>query len=80
MTEILTVSGKRYDNMSSAFNNYPETWFQQDGATAHWDKVYINKPRTTEQIKENIRAEIRMLTQHCAAENGGHLSVIVFHK
>ncbi|KOC59803.1 hypothetical protein WH47_10771 [Habropoda laboriosa] len=58
------------------------------------DKVYVNKPRTIEQLKENIRAEIRELmpdtltkvmanvlkrAQLCDTENGGHLCNIVFH-
>ncbi|KOC62997.1 hypothetical protein WH47_02446, partial [Habropoda laboriosa] len=58
------------------------------------DKVYLNKPRTIEQLKENIRAEIRELmpdtltkvmanvlkrAQLYDTKNGGHLCNIVFH-
>lgn len=58
------------------------------------EKVYINKPRTLAQLKENIRAEIRALqpdtltrvmenaikrAQLCEAENGAHLRDVIFH-
>jgi len=58
------------------------------------DRVYVNKPKTLQQLKENIRAEIRALgpdiltrvmenvlerAKLCEAENGGHLRDVIFH-
>lgn len=58
------------------------------------EKVYINKPQTIPQLKENIRIEIRVITpeilrkvmEHVLerarlgeAENGRHLRDVVFH-
>ena len=58
------------------------------------ERVYVNKPQTIQQLKDNIRAEIRALQPEtltavmensvekahlCEAENGGHLHDIVFH-
>ena len=57
-------------------------------------KVYINKPRTIEQLKSNIRDEINNITPEvlrkvmenvlerariCEAENGHHLRDIIFN-
>ncbi|XP_023311192.1 uncharacterized protein LOC111692289 [Anoplophora glabripennis] len=57
-------------------------------------KVYINKPRTIQQLKNNIRDEINNITPEvlrkvmenvlerariCEAENGHHLRDIIFH-
>ena len=57
------------------------------------DKVYVNKPRTIQELKSNIRQEIlsvppQMLrsvmenslkrAQVCEAENGGYLRDIIF--
>ena len=57
-------------------------------------RVYINKPRTIQQLKENIQAEILALqpetlvvvmknilkrARFCEAANRGHLQDIVFH-
>ncbi len=59
------------------------------------ERVYINKPHTIQQLKDNICAEIRGLQPEllsavmenaverarlCEAENGEHLSCIIFHK
>jgi hypothetical protein len=56
--------------------------------------VYVNKPRTLEQLKENIRAEIRALEPQTltnvmnnaierarlwVAANGAHLKDAIFH-
>lgn len=58
------------------------------------ERVYINKPRTIQELKENIRAEIRRLGPEtlrtvmenaveraciCEQENGSHLRDVVFH-
>lgn len=57
------------------------------------ERVYVNKPRTILELKANIVAEIRGLqpqmkdvmenalkrAHHCEANNGGHLSDIIFH-
>ncbi|KOC71318.1 hypothetical protein WH47_00075 [Habropoda laboriosa] len=60
--------------------------------TSFW--VYVNKRRTIEELKENIRAEIRRLGPEtlrtvmqnaveraciCEQENGGHFGDVVFH-
>ena len=57
------------------------------------DKVYVNKPRTIQELKSNIRQEIlsvppQMLksvmenslkrAQVCEAENGGYLRDLIF--
>ena len=56
--------------------------------------MYVNKPRTIQQLKDNIREEIQALelemlrsvmenaverARACEAENGGHLDDIIFH-
>ena len=56
--------------------------------------MYVNKPRTIQQLKDNIREEIQALEpdmlrsvmenaverpRACQAENGGHLDDIIFH-
>jgi hypothetical protein len=58
------------------------------------EQMYVNKPRTLEQLKENIRAEIRVLEPEtltnimnnaierariCEAANGAHLKDVIFH-
>ncbi|KOC70974.1 hypothetical protein WH47_04960, partial [Habropoda laboriosa] len=52
------------------------------------ERVYVNKPRTIEELKENIRAEIRRCTVMenaveraciCEHENAGHLRDVAFH-
>lgn len=58
------------------------------------ERVYVNKPATIEQLKDNIRAEIRELQPAilrkvmdnalkratlCETANGGHLKDIIFH-
>ncbi|KOC71363.1 hypothetical protein WH47_05245, partial [Habropoda laboriosa] len=58
------------------------------------ERVCVNKPRTIQELKENIRAEIRRLGPKtlravmenaveractCEQENGGHLRDVVFH-
>ncbi|KOC63049.1 hypothetical protein WH47_04903 [Habropoda laboriosa] len=58
------------------------------------EQVYVNKPRTIQELKENIRAEIRRLGLEtlrtvvenaaeraciCEQENGGHLRDVVSH-
>lgn len=58
------------------------------------DKVYVNKPQTLGQLKQNIRDEIRRLQPEtlrrvmqnalkranaCIEQNGGHLSDVIFH-
>jgi hypothetical protein len=58
------------------------------------ERLYVNKPRTLEQLKENIRAEIRALelqiltnvmnnaierARLCEAVNGAHLKDVIFH-
>ena len=60
----------------------------------HKGKVYGNKPDTIDELKENIRAEIRNINpetlnsvmenvlekaRECETENGGHLNNIIFH-
>ena len=66
----------------------------------HWyvkEIVYVNKPQTLQELKENIRNEIREVNRNpeilqsvmnndleraqiCEAENGQHLTDIIFHK
>lgn len=141
--EAVTVTGARYRPMLQNFlrpavQNYPQLWFQQDGATAHtaretmailqdifgdliisrrsafswpsrspdlsspdsflWgylkERVYVNKPQTIAQLKNNIRDEIRATTPEilrkvmenalerariCESANGHHLRDIIFH-
>nr|CAI5865735.1 unnamed protein product [Callosobruchus analis] len=58
------------------------------------EKVYVNKPQTIRQLKDNIRNEIHAITpeilrkvmehvlkraQLCEAENGRHLRDVIFH-
>ena len=58
------------------------------------EKVYVNKPQTLQQLKNNIRAEIRALepetlrgvmenalerARSCEAENGRRLRDLIFH-
>ena len=58
------------------------------------EKVYVNKPRTIQQLKANIQEEIHSIQPQmlrtvmenalqralvCEAENGGHLHDITFH-
>lgn len=138
-----SISGASYRTLIENFlrpmaEQYPNLWFQQDGATAHtarqtmdllreifgerlisknsdfpwpprspdltapdfflWgylkDKVYLNKPETIRQLKQNIRDEILSLQPEtlcgvmenalkranlCIEKNGGHLSDVIFH-
>lgn len=56
--------------------------------------MYVNKPQTLGQLKQNIRDEIRRLQPEtlrrvmqnalkranaCIEQNGGHLSDVIFH-
>lgn len=58
------------------------------------DKVYVNKPQTLQQLKDNIQEEIDRIPQEtlnkvmenaikrahfCVRENGSHLTDIIFH-
>ena len=57
------------------------------------DRVYVNRPRTIEKFKNNIRTEIQAISseilvkvvngmldraQECVARGGGHLKDIIF--
>ncbi|KAK3849790.1 hypothetical protein Pcinc_043469 [Petrolisthes cinctipes] len=59
------------------------------------ERVYVNKPKTLEQLKENINREIREVAPEtlaavmkhvmerarlCEAENSHHLKDAIFHK
>ena len=58
------------------------------------ERVYVNKPETLEQLKENINKEIREVRSEtlegvmvhvleraraCEGENGQHLNDVIFH-
>ena len=98
MALLKDIFGERIISRKSDFNWLPRSPDLTAPDCFLWgylkERVYVNKPRTIPQLKNNIRNEIEVITPEilrkvmenvlerarmCEAENGHHLRDIIFH-
>ncbi|CAK9821562.1 hypothetical protein ANTRET_LOCUS270 [Anthophora retusa] len=98
MDTLRGIFGERIISRNLAFNWPPRSPDLTAPDFFLWgylkEKMYANKPRSLDQLKENIRTEIRNImpetltnvmenvlkrVQLCEAKNGQHLCDIIFH-
>ncbi|CAK9799249.1 Transposable element Tc3 transposase [Anthophora plagiata] len=98
MALLRDIFGERIISRNSDFNWPPRSPDLTAPNCFLWaylkERLYVNKPATTPQLKTNIRNEIRAITpaflrkimenvleraRMCNAENGRHLGDVIFH-